>query len=226
MDERRELRQHRLVALSPGDEQTREVGRFLNGLILVDPSMPVFFRASRLPTRGGESVANTWRIVVTLAVVVMVAGPAGVAAAEQPSTPLRRVRTSDSRLAALLDEALARSATFRTLVDGINQTDGLVLIEYGRCRYGLRACLPLTLTQAGPYRLLRIVVDSRRADRDLMAALGHELAHAYEVLSDPTVTSKAALYFLFKRIGSRSGDRFETKAAIRAGNAVRAELRR
>ena len=62
-------------------------------------------------------------------------------------------------------EAIARgverSATFRGLVDTIDATDGLVFVEDGACAHtGVRACLLLSVTVAGPNRLLRIFVDS------------------------------------------------------------------
>ena len=57
-------------------------------------------------------------------------------------------------------------------------------------------------------------------------AVAHELRHALEVLSDPTVTNADAMYFFYRREGSMRGAAFETRAAIDAGNAVRRELRK
>jgi hypothetical protein len=54
----------------------------------------------------------------------------------------------------------------------------------------------VSVTKAGPYRLLSVKVDTHRADCDLMGSIGHELRHTIEVLSDRTVTSSAAMYFL------------------------------
>ena len=44
--------------------------------------------------------------------------------------------------------------------------------------------MAMTVTLAGPYRILRIVVDPRQADCDqaLMASICYELWHAIEVL--------------------------------------------
>ena len=81
---------------------------------------------------------------------------------------------------------------------------------------------------AGPNRLLRVVVDTEKADWDLMGSVGHELSHAVEVLSNPAVTSDVALVFFYRRGsgGGVFGDRFETKAALRAGDMIRAEAQR
>jgi hypothetical protein len=60
-----------------------------------------------------------------------------------------------------------------------------------------------------------------------MGSIGHELQHAIEILSDPHVIDGIGAYFLFDRIapiGAVAGrDRFETRAAVRAGVDVRSE---
>jgi hypothetical protein len=62
----------------------------------------------------------------------------------------------------------------------------------------VRACLVLSVKVAGPYRLLRILIDTRKAAGDeLMAAIGHELWHAIEALSDPSVTDNPSIYQFF-----------------------------
>ena len=99
-------------------------------------------------------------------------------------------------------------------------------VEEGRCRHSVRACLAYSVTQAGPNRLLRVVVEVRKPDWELMGSIGHELYHAVEVLSQPWVKSSGAIYLFYKSVGVPSGDRFETPAARKAGDAVRREARR
>lgn len=163
-------------------------------------------------------MAKTTRNLVLLAVMVL--GMAGTAVAGNS-----RVRTDSATVATLIAEASARSVTFRSLVEAIDATDGIVFVSEGKCKHGVAACLYLTVTKAGPNRLLRIAVDTRKADWDVMGSIGHELQHAMEVLSDVRVDSDAAIFLLYKQIGSTSGDRFETEAAIKAGNHVRKEAR-
>jgi hypothetical protein len=47
------------------------------------------------------------------------------------SVPGRHVRSSNSELIALIDQAGERSATFRSLVDTINASDSIVFVEPG-----------------------------------------------------------------------------------------------
>ena len=136
-----------------------------------------------------------------------------------------RLRTVDSRLAAIVIEASARSRSFRQLTQTIDQTDGIVYVEHGRCGHGVRACLA-AVSAAGANRIVWVRVDAKDVDRNLMGSIGHELQHAIEVLGNSKVTDTKALYFFYERIGIRRGNTFETAAAIRAGNDVRADLRR
>ena len=166
----------------------------------------------------------TMGIWSTVAATILCTAPLSAADTTVPGIP--RVRANeDPAIAALLLEAPKRSATFRRLVDTIDATDGIVYIQDGKCNHGVRACLTLTVRVAGPNRILRIVVDTRRDHDELLASIGHELQHAAEALSDPHVTNNRTIYFFFDRIGSSRLGRFETHAAIQAGLEVRAELR-
>jgi hypothetical protein len=156
-----------------------------------------------------------------LACVVVAAAAVGSAHAGDS-----RVRTDNPAIAAVIQDGIRRSATFRRLVEAIDASDGIVFVEEGRCRHSVRACLPLSVKQAGPNRLLRLVVEVRKPDWDLMGSIGHELYHAVEVLSEPRVKSSAGIYLFYKSVGEPSGDRFETPAALKAGDAVRREARR
>jgi hypothetical protein len=138
--------------------------------------------------------------------------------------PDARVRGVSVRVVTVINEASARSKTFRGLVDQIGTTDGIVYVAEGQCGHGVLACLLHTMTEMGPHRVLRILVDPQRIDRDLMKSIGHELQHAVEVLSDRAITSSSAMESLYNKEGDKYARRFETNAAIRAGNAIHAEL--
>ena len=135
------------------------------------------------------------------------------------------VRGVTSRLVMIIHEATAQSDTFRGLVDQISQTNGVVYVAAGECGHGVQACLVPAMTTMGP-RVLRILVDGRRADRDLMGSIGHELQHAIEVLSRRSIRTYSAMILLYKELCDACGPRFETDEAVRAGNAVRDELRK
>jgi hypothetical protein len=80
--------------------------------------------------------------------------------------------------------------------------------------------LILRVTVAGPYRVLRVNLDMRRNDCDLMGAIGHELWHAIEALADPDVTTDSRLFSFFHQLGPTERGTFETPAAIRKGRDV------
>jgi len=140
--------------------------------------------------------------------------------------PDARVRGVSARVVAVINEAAAHSESFRGLVVQIGTTDGIVFVEEGQCGHGVHACLLFRIALAGPNRLLWILVDPRKSDRDLMASIGHELQHAVEVLSNRTINSGRAMYLLYFEKCHGCGGAIETYAAIRAGTAVREELQK
>ena len=176
---------------------------------------------------------NPTRFLVALAAAIVCDSVwlAADQAASYADRSMPRVRSTDATVARLITRAYALSLTFRRVVDSIDATNGIVYVEPGRCSL-VRACMLHSVTVAGPHRLLRIVVDTRMAaDCDVMASIGHELWHAWEVLSDPSLTSNAAITLFYGRegrrfIGSEDPPRLlETRAAVNAGLDVRAELR-
>jgi hypothetical protein len=147
---------------------------------------------------------------------------------EPAITEIGHVRSSHQALRTMIATATEQSLTFRRMVATIDASNVIVYIEPGDCRQGVRACL-VKVTSAGPHRSLFVKVDLERTDRRLMAAIGHELRHAIEVLSEPSVTDSAAMYFFYKFKGDRSSVSsvaFETKAAVVAGEIVADEIRR
>jgi hypothetical protein len=67
------------------------------------------------------------------------------ATAEPPVSPpdtsaISRVRSTDVRITALIARAAEQSATFRSLLETIDATDGIVYVETGGCA-AVRACL-------------------------------------------------------------------------------------
>jgi len=156
-------------------------------------------------------------------------GIAVSAGAAPAADEMLRVRSTSPFIEDLIRQGIDRSPTFRGLVDTIGRTDGIIYVEPGRCGRGVRACLPLSVTRAGSFRMLRVLVDAppvaRSRDADaLIASVGHELRHAVEVLGDPAVTSGQAMYLFYLREAPTARDTFETSNAVRAGNQVSREL--
>ena len=166
----------------------------------------------------------TFNVVLVTAIACSLSGPA---AARENKSPVRRVRSIDPSIAALIEQSITRSPTFNRLVATVEASNGIVHVQSGRCRGGVVACLPIWMTSSGGNRFMRIVVDRERIDSDgeLLGAIGHELQHAIEVLSDRFVTSSTKMYFFYRRYAPTARERFETPDATDAGNAVERELR-
>jgi len=173
-------------------------------------------------------MAATERQVVSTALVIAAMGWTSAARADE-----RRIRTDDAVILHAIEDATERSATFRRLVSTIDTSDGLVFISSGKCPGGVRACLVWQVTKAGPYRVLRVFIDKRKMDVDLMVSLGHELQHVVEVLENPRIIRTADLFAFYTQIAldpptswlqTRRRGGFETARAIEASKAVREEL--
>jgi hypothetical protein len=124
-----------------------------------------------------------------------------------------------------------RSETFRTLVDDIQQSNGIVVVEFGLCRDGrIRSCL-VHLEGNAVARNVRILVDTRIREDRRVATIAHELHHAMELLRDTTVVNAAGVMrFYFGRAMGNCGrgvaDVCETEGALATEARVLDELRR
>ena len=109
---------------------------------------------------------------------------------------MSRVRSSDRSIADLIEQATKHSPTLTRLVAAVEVSDGIVYVEPGRCPQGVAACLKLWMVTSGSTRFMRVIVDRRRLASDwrLMGAVGHELQHVIEVLSDRFVTDGNGVY--------------------------------
>ena len=152
------------------------------------------------------------------------ASPDGGDTACAAATATPRVRSSRPAVAEQIHATAGQSGTFCRLLETIGRTDGLVYVSPGRCGRNIRACLTHQVIVAGPQRVLHILVDDTRERRMLMAAIGHELRHAVEVLENPAIASTAALVDFYQHHGLRIGKTLETEAAIQAGVDVYREL--
>jgi hypothetical protein len=117
---------------------------------------------------------------------------------------------------------------FRRPVAEVEASNGIIYVEDGLCTGHLRACLPIWMSSNGGNRFLRTVVDRRQFDSDsqLIGAIGHELQHVIEVLSDGFVTDSTKMYFYYRRYApTERRDRFETQKAINPGIIVGREFR-
>ena len=100
--------------------------------------------------------------------------------------------------AALLRAGVARSATFRAIVETLEGSDLIIYIEARPIR------LPgqFQFLAASPgCRHVRVSVRTPGLDTEQVAWLGHELWHAVELAEAPDVRNQAGLLRLYQRIG-------------------------
>lgn len=160
----------------------------------------------------------------TLSVLLVLASTA-IAAQQEPPAAVPRVRSANPAIATLIGTGMTNSQTFRSIVERINASDGIVYIDEGDCGNAVRGCLKAVATSA-TNRIVLVRIRLVKPDRDVVATIGHELQHALEILNDPAVTDSAAMFRFYTREARRRlGGGFETAAAVKAERAVHAEMR-
>ena len=167
--------------------------------------------------------------VAVLLITATLAGRATTASAAPADSP--HVRSTNSAILASLGEGARRSPTFAALIDAIDQTNGIVYIEFGYCAFGrLKGCLLPFIAPTQTVRYLRVVVtpDKTRQGHDQWLALvAHELRHALEVLDRSDVIDLPAIEAMYRAIGTPlegAQGGFETSAAGAASDVVLDEL--
>lgn len=155
-----------------------------------------------------------------------------LSATDPAASPEPRVEASDRESNAVLRDGCRRSPTLRALVDSIDASAWFVFVQEGACPAGSDTvgCLLHTVGRyhGAPYLRIRIAARGRNRDR-VIATLAHELQHAWEAISDPSVVDSESLSAMFRRIGFeslRTGSTtvLETAEADRVGTVVLHEL--
>src|SRR5688572_8095021 len=176
--------------------------------------MSIRFSVSRRRT------AVVWSMAVASAIVVH-----GPARAAQDSARMARVRSEDPLIDAAITRGHERAPSFRRLIQAIGNSDGIVYVQEGQCGPSTRACLQHWIGVAGPNRFLRIRVSTRKvAGCELVAAIGHELQHAIEVLSNPRIRDGLDIFRFFDLNGRTIYGTYETDAALEVGMAIEREI--
>jgi hypothetical protein len=167
------------------------------------------------------------RHLLALVLCSLISSSAVAATFADPS-PHARIRPQDARLFELLRDGMARSATFRALVNRIESSNLIVYVSLSPVMKASLAGKLTWMTSAGGFRYVRATINTEQTADQMIATLAHELQHAVEVLDDDNVTDQRSLVELYKRIGrpSHSGITagWETVAAQEAGFRVRREL--
>jgi hypothetical protein len=139
-----------------------------------------------------------------------------------------RIRPQDPRLADLLRAGVARSATFRAIVNRLEAGKMIVYVSLSPTMRSSLAGKLTWITEAGGFRYVRATINTEQSADQMIATLAHELQHALEVSDDLSVVDQRSLLGLYRRIGrpSYSGINaaWETVAAQQTGFQVRREL--
>jgi hypothetical protein len=152
-----------------------------------------------------------------------------------PATPddapglFTRVRSTERFVIALIREGYERSATFRDLVDTLQQSNIIVFVQPTVCAGGrIRSCL-VSVTGSGLARHIRILVNTRTSHNALIATVAHELQHAVEIAEDLDVTDASSVIQLYRRIAfgrchEGLSEECETNRALATEKTVLREL--
>jgi hypothetical protein len=132
-------------------------------------------------------------------------------------------RPLDPIAADTLDFAFQRSAVVRALVDRLERSNVIVHIQSSLSLPGGIAGTTRFVVSRGDHRFLRITIKADLPPLTRAAILGHELQHACEVAASPAANT-GDLRALFEQAGKRSGDFFETRAALEIERRVRMDL--
>ncbi len=147
--------------------------------------------------------------------------------AKKPHEGGERIRPQDTRSTQLLRDGIARSDTFRALVERLEASNVFVYVSVSPLMKSGLAGQLTWMTQAGPYRYLRATLSAELGTDQQIATLGHELQHAVEIADDDMVVCEKSMVALYRRIGQPSraaNSGWETLAAQETGYQVRREL--
>ncbi len=175
--------------------------------------------------RAAASVRARSAALAVLVLAVGAGAPAG-AAPEPPTTAFRHVRGVSDEAVRMLGAGRSRSATIASLLDAIEQSDLIVMVDIRRQLPIKTGALNL-VTIAGDLRVISIRVSRNQPTAEhVMALLAHELRHAVELSAAPEVRDVYALARFYERLGWmwRNGG-YETTAACETEAHALRELR-
>ena len=167
--------------------------------------------------------------MASVLVLVTVLGIGSAVSADDPRL-FTRVRSTERYMIGLIREGYDRSGTFRNLVDTLQRSDVIVVIQRLPCAGGrIRSCL---VSVNGPLgaRQIGIKIDPQHTIGDwLIATIAHELQHAIEIAEHPEVIDARSAIELYRKIGigrCREGlsEECETERALDIEKTVRDEL--
>ena len=142
------------------------------------------------------------------------------------TSPLRRVRLIPPRLGELAVLGADRSPTFARLLFELQPLDVIVHVTRSPLPRGAARALTTLGSHTGRVRFIRIQLAEHLLGDDRIAVLGHELVHALEIATEPSVRSADGVQRLYRQIGFRGAGpgEHESDAAQRIEHRIRVEL--
>lgn len=138
-----------------------------------------------------------------------------------------RVRAADARVGTALAEGRARSASFRAVLDRVDELDVIVYAETQPQLRGRLSGSMTWVTATKDFRYVRVSLNPHLSMPQLVAMLAHELRHVVEVGEAPSIVDRRTLSDYYRAAGHghhATSDEWDTEAARRTGEIVRREL--
>jgi hypothetical protein len=142
---------------------------------------------------------------------------------------LIRLKPADPEIRRLVQDGYTRSDVFRTIVDELQRSNAIVVVQFGACASGrVRSCVSHVDGDARQ-RHIRIKVHTQTTSDRLVATIAHELQHAVEITREMAVTNSEQALALYRRIATGRcaaglSDFCETDAALEVERRVLQEL--
>ena len=144
---------------------------------------------------------------------------------ESYGTPAH-IRSCCEEFVQLVRQGVEMSPTFRRMIAAIDRSDSYAFLSKGECAHILRACL-VNVSSSESYRYIFINIKDGLSDNTVIVSVGHELAHALEVIDAKWVVDTRSLRLLYIHIGTMVAPfAYETKEAVRIEQAVTREIDR
>ena len=143
---------------------------------------------------------------------------------------LIRLKPADPEIRRLVQDGYTRSDVFRTIVDELQRSNVIVVVQFGICASGrVRSCVSHVDGDARQ-RHIRIKVNTQTTNDRLIATIAHELQHAVEIAREVDVTNSEQALALYRRISTGRcaeglSDLCETDAALAVERQVQQELK-
>jgi hypothetical protein len=156
---------------------------------------------------------------------------AAILSSDGANVSFTRVRARETFMFELVREGYGRSALFRELVDTLQRSNVIVIVEPGLCAGGrIRSCV-VAVAGSSRDRQIRIKIDPHTSHDRLIATIAHELQHAVEIAERADVTDGETALRLYREIGlgrCREGlsDECETARALATEKNVLEEMSR